>query len=136
MSSRIETIEGVPTSNAYDFHHAALSADLMISASASTTPVFQTNPDKVNMVPVQSFQQPHQQLLQQQRPLQQSHLNPQQAHQSSALPTSDSQQGQLLTPAGSEYYSTDYTQYMSPMGVHADTSEAAMVVTDPFDDEE
>ncbi|KAK3841079.1 MAG: hypothetical protein J3R72DRAFT_422288 [Linnemannia gamsii] len=78
------SINTVPVSSgAFDFHPSALSTDMMVPASASTTPIFQTNPDKI-------------------------------AH-------------------------TDYTQYMSPLGIAPapDTTDAAaMVITDQFDDDE
>ncbi|KAF9566829.1 hypothetical protein EC968_003572 [Mortierella alpina] len=128
----------------FDFHPSALTPDML--ASASTTPVFQTNPDKGNL-PSQSLQQQlhnqqHQQLLQQQNQQQQQqqqqhqqqHFQNQQQQQQHVIPTS--QQDQLLTPAGSDYYSTDYTQFMSPLGVQPDTSDAAMTITDQFEDDE
>ncbi|KAG0046396.1 hypothetical protein BGZ83_008431 [Gryganskiella cystojenkinii] len=46
---------------------------------------------------------------------------------------------QLLTPAGSEYYSSaDFSQYMSPLGIQPDvtTTEATMALNDQFEDDE
>ncbi|KAG0253756.1 hypothetical protein BG011_006189 [Mortierella polycephala] len=115
----------VATTGSFDFHPSALTTEMLVAASASTTPVFPMNPDKANQQQQQVFlqqQQLHQQLQQQQR-----HLQQQQQQLS---------QDQLLTPAGSDYYSTDYTQYMSPLGIQADTTEAAMVVSDQLEDDE
>ncbi|KAF9956386.1 hypothetical protein BGZ70_009918 [Mortierella alpina] len=129
----------------FDFHPSALTPDML--ASASTTPVFQTNPDKVTLsnqsLQQQLHNQQHQQLLQQQQNQQQQQQHQQHFHnqqqqqqqqQQHVIPTS--QQDQLLTPAGSDYYSTDYTQFMSPLGVQPDTSDAAMTITDQFEDDE
>ncbi|KAG0285306.1 hypothetical protein BGZ96_010426, partial [Linnemannia gamsii] len=58
------SINTVPVSSgAFDFHPSALSTDMMVPASASTTPIFQTNPDKI----AQSLQQQLQQQQQQQQ---------------------------------------------------------------------
>ncbi|KAF9925500.1 hypothetical protein BGZ67_008576 [Mortierella alpina] len=129
----------------FDFHPSALTPDML--ASASTTPVFQTNPDKATLsnqsLQQQLHNQQHQQLLQQQQNQQQQQHQQQHFHnqqqqqqqqQQHVIPTS--QQDQLLTPAGSDYYSTDYTQFMSPLGVQPDTSDAAMTITDQFEDDE
>jgi hypothetical protein len=47
---------------------------------------------------------------------------------------------QLLTPAGSEYYSSaDFSQYMSPLGIQPDNTTAettTMVLNDQFEDDE
>ncbi|KAF9542674.1 hypothetical protein EC957_001729 [Mortierella hygrophila] len=184
------SISTVPVSSgAFDFHPSALSTDMMVPASASTTPVFQTNPDKIAQSLQQQLQQQqqqqqqqqlflhqqqqqqlHQQQQQQQQQLQQQlqqqqqqpthqqqqqnfhsphhhHVlqqqqqqQPQQQQQAQLVhPIPASQQEQLLTPASSDFYSTDYTQYMSPLGIAPapDTTDAAaMVITDQFDDDE
>ncbi|KAF8927058.1 hypothetical protein BGZ47_002361 [Haplosporangium gracile] len=133
------SINTVPVSSgAFDFHPSALSTDMMVPASASTTPIFQTNPDKIaqslqQQLQQQHFHSPHHQHLQQQQQPQQQQAQ-QMAH---SIPTS--QQEQLLTPATNDFYSTDYTQYMSPLGIAPapDTTDAAaMVITDQFDDDE
>jgi hypothetical protein len=52
-----------------------------------------------------------------------------------SIPTS--QHDQLLTPAGSEYYSTDYTQYMSPLAVQPNaTSDTTIAATEQVEEEE
>ncbi|KAF9273153.1 hypothetical protein BGZ88_004017, partial [Linnemannia elongata] len=148
------SIGTVPVSSgAFDFHPSALSSDMMVPASASTTPLLQTNPDKIAQSLQQQLQQqqqqpPTQQQQQQQRQQQQQHFNSphhhhiqhqqqQQAQMVHSIPTS--QQEQLLTPGSNDFYSTDYTQYMSPLGIAPapDTTDAAaMVITDQFDDDE
>ncbi|KAF9194776.1 hypothetical protein BGZ50_005816 [Haplosporangium sp. Z 11] len=109
----------VATTGSFDFHPSALTTEMLVAASASTTPIFPMNPGKVN-------QQQQQMLLQQQ----QLHQQLQQQQQQQLT------QDQLLTPAGSDYFSTDYSQYMSPLGIQADTTEAAMVVSDQLEDDE
>ncbi|KAF9172510.1 hypothetical protein BGX20_005470 [Mortierella sp. AD010] len=137
------TTGNMSSTETYDFHSSALSSDMMVTASASTTPIFPTNPDKINLVNTSLQQQlHHQQVMLQQQPQQQQHFQTphhqvqqqhqlqqqQQQQQSQSIPTS--QHDQLLTP-------TDFTQYMSPLVVQPDTSsDAAMVITDQFDDDE
>ncbi|KAG0309946.1 hypothetical protein BGZ98_000034 [Dissophora globulifera] len=104
----------------------------------------------------QQLQHQHQQqqfLLQQQQQRQQQQLQQHQQQQLQRLPQAqvlsqqrqqqqqsvhkDGTSQQLLTPAGSEFYSTDYTHYMSPLSIRPETaSDAAMVMSDQFEDDE
>ncbi|KAG0021878.1 hypothetical protein BGZ82_011179 [Podila clonocystis] len=98
------------------------------SVSASTTPVFQTNPDKAHGNGTgggqpMSFQQ-----------LQQQHQ--QQALFLLLLFHQQQQKQALLTPAGSEFYSTNYNQYVSPQGIQPQAPEATMGMTEQTGDEE
>ncbi|KAF9953185.1 hypothetical protein BGZ70_000339 [Mortierella alpina] len=148
--------ENPSTSSSYDFA-PSMTADMMasISASASTTPLFQTHPDKLtksngaNLSATtlqQQLQQQHrqqqlflqqQQQRQQQQLLQQQHQQLQQFPQAQTQVSKEGTRQQLLTPAGSEYYSTDYTQYMSPLGIQPmTTSEVTVDVSDPFEEED
>ncbi|KAF9194386.1 hypothetical protein BGZ51_000138 [Haplosporangium sp. Z 767] len=142
-------------SGAYTFR-PTLAVDMMnpASVSASTTPVFQTHPDKVNnggglvgqSIQHQIQQQHRQQqlLLQQQQQRQQQQLLMQQQQQLQQFPHSQAQvpkegaRSQLLTPAGSEYYATDYSQYMSPLGIQPATTatETTVIMADQFEEEE
>ncbi|KAF9276747.1 hypothetical protein BGZ68_009772 [Mortierella alpina] len=143
--------ENPSTSSSYDFT-PSMTADMMasISASASTTPLFQTHPDKIaksngaNLK--QQLQQQHrqqqlylqqQQQRQQQQLLQQQHQQLQQFPQTQTQVSKEGTRQQLLTPAGSEYYTSDYTQYMSPLGIQPmTTSEVTVDVSDQFEEEE
>ncbi|KAF9953571.1 hypothetical protein BGZ72_005324 [Mortierella alpina] len=148
--------ENPSTSSSYDFT-PSMSADMMasISASASTTPHFQTHPDKIaksngaslNATSLQQqLQQQHrqqqlflqqQQQRQQQQLLQQQHQQLQQFPQTQTQVSKEGTRQQLLTPAGSEYYTSDYTQYMSPLGMQPmTTSESTVDVSDQFEEEE
>ncbi|KAG9325698.1 hypothetical protein KVV02_006201 [Mortierella alpina] len=144
------------TSSSYEFT-PSMTADMMasISASASTTPLFQSHPDKIakssganlNTTSLQQqLQQQHRQqqlFLQQQQQRQQQQLLQQQQQQLQQFPQTQTQvskegtRQQLLTPAGSEYYTSDYTQYMSPLGIQPmTTSEATVDVSDQFEEED
>ncbi|KAF9989728.1 hypothetical protein BGZ75_005092 [Mortierella antarctica] len=144
------------TSSSYEFT-PSMTADMMasISASASTTPLFQTHPDKIakssganlNATSLQQqLQQQHRQqqlFLQQQQQRQQQQLLQQQQQQLQQFPQTQTQvskegtRQQLLTPVGSEYYTSDYTQYMSPLGIQPmTTSEATVDVSDQFEEED
>ncbi|KAG0206483.1 hypothetical protein BGX28_002066 [Mortierella sp. GBA30] len=147
------------SSGPYDFT-PSMTAEMMasISASVTTTPVFQPHPDKANSNSngnhgatfQQQLQQQHRQqqlFLQQQQQRQQQQLLQQQRQQLQQFPQGQNQvskdgggggagRQQLLTPVGSEYYATDYSQYMSPLGIQPTTTENTVVVSDQFDDEE
>ncbi|KAG0328711.1 hypothetical protein BGZ99_004793 [Dissophora globulifera] len=103
----------------------------------------------------QQLQHQHQQqqfLLQQQQQRQQQQLQQHQQQQLQRLPQAqvlsqqrqqqqpvhkDGTSQQLLTPAGSEFYSTDYAHYMSPLSIRPETaSDATMVMSDQFEDDE
>ncbi|KAF9117391.1 hypothetical protein BGX30_005529 [Mortierella sp. GBA39] len=97
------------SSGPYDFRPAAMTMEMMNptgTGSASTTPVFQTHPDKINntsnntnngthsAASLQQLQQQHQQqqlLLQQQQQRQQQQLRQQQQHQLQQLPQTQAQ---------------------------------------------
>ncbi|KAG0003289.1 hypothetical protein BGZ79_001199, partial [Entomortierella chlamydospora] len=141
--------------------HSSLNVDMMNAApsSATTTPVFQTNPDLLGnnnsnnnssssnnhhtrQTLQQQLQQQHQQqqyLLQQHQQRQQHQLHQRQQHQLQQLPQAqkDGARQQLLTPAGSERYQSDYSQYISPLSIQPEkAAEAAMTLPDQFDDDE
>lgn len=97
------------SSGPYDFRSAAMTMEMMNptgTGSASTTPVFQTHPDKINntgkntnngtraAASLQQLQQQHQQqqlLLQQQQQRQQQQLRQQQQQQLQQLPQTQAQ---------------------------------------------
>ncbi|KAG0043329.1 hypothetical protein BGZ83_011538 [Gryganskiella cystojenkinii] len=121
------------TSSPFDFH-TSMTTDVL--ASASTTPIFPTNPDKINHQSLQQQLQQQQFLQQQQQQQKTQHFHNQHNQQLQQQQQQASQQEQLLTPANNDYFNTDYSQYMSPHGIQADTSDAAMIITDQFDDDE
>ncbi|KAF9911693.1 hypothetical protein BX616_010522, partial [Lobosporangium transversale] len=148
-------------SNANDIIMSAASAtSAAMPISATTTPIFQTHPEhpsnnghKVSTQSLLQQQLQQQQYLlqqrqQQQQQQQQLHQQLQQLPQPQVQPQKDGARQQLLTPAGREYYSTDYSQYMSPMGIlsednnnnndsgHATAADTAMVLNDQFEDDE
>ncbi|KAG0018257.1 hypothetical protein BGZ81_010323 [Podila clonocystis] len=83
----------------------------------------------------QALQQQAQQQAQQQQQQQQQQLQ-QQAQQAQLQQSQQQQQQTLLTPAKNDFYTTDFSQYMSPLGIQADTTDASMAISDQFEDDE
>ncbi|KAG0066394.1 hypothetical protein BGZ92_005343 [Podila epicladia] len=81
----------------------------------------------------QQQQQQQQQMQQLQMPTQKERQQQQQQQQQQQH---QQQKQVLLTPAGSEFYSASYNQYVSSLGIQPQASEVTMVMTEQTDDEE